>query len=388
MKRTHAPYLATLAAATLALSACGGGGIVEENSTEGSGSSSSEEGGASGEKVTLNMVTMVQPNVPNAPVQNWFLDELEARSDGRIEIKRTEPGSICKAAEIAECVKDGRADIGISVSEYTPQLFPSMSIATIPFMADNSQAFMQAMDKVNHENADAVAAWEASGLTLMASWTPGNMVMGSNVEITSVKDLDGMRFRVVGAYLQQAFEKAGTNVVALTAPETYEGIERGLADAAAWVMDGAVDYKLMEQLKHWTAPGTGTYTTFAIWLNTDVYNAMPDDLKQIVEETRMDLINGEGMKAFNGATEVQCDQMLAFEGVESFTKWDEAATEEWKAMVQDDLIEAWKKQAESDGLNNPQGYLEDYLAAYEEFAAQPDIVDDPVTACVKRFEER
>lgn len=387
MKKSRFSALAILAGASLVLSACSGG-IVDEGDS-GPADSSTEEAVSSGESVTLDMVTMVQPNVPNAPVQNWFLDEIEARSDGRITVNRTEPDSLCKPAEIAECVRDGRADIGISISDYTPQLFPTMSIATIPFMAENSQAFMQAIHKANMENEDAQAAWDRSGVHLVAAWSPGGAIVGANEEIDSIKDLDGLRMRVTGAYLQQAVEMAGANVVALTASETYEGVERGLADAVSWTMDGPVDYKLMEQLKNWSVTGAGVYTTFAIWMNQDTFDKMPDDLKEVVQEVQEELINGgEGMKAFNGATEAQCDALYEFEGMETFTAWDEAATTEWKELVQQDLIDKWLVQAETDGLENPEKFLEDYRSAYDEAADQPDIVDEPLVKCVERFEDR
>lgn len=377
MLRFKHSALAVLASAALALTACGSGGFVKGYNV-----------GATGDSVTLNMVTMVQPNVPNAPVQNWFLDEIESRSNGRITVNRTEPDSICKPAEIAECVRDGRADIGISISDYTPQLFPTMSIATIPFMAENSQAFMQAIHRANVENEEAQAAWDRSGVHLIAAWSPGAAIMGANKEIDSVKDLKDMRFRVTGAYLQQAFETAGANVVALTASETYEGVERGIADAASWTMDGPVDYKLMEQLKNWSVPGTGVYTTFAMWMNQKSFDALPDDLKAVVEEVQLELINGEGMEAFNGATEEQCDTLYEFKGVESFTAWDEDDTAEWKDLTQDDLIAQWLVQAGSDGLENPEKFLDAYRNAYEEAASQPDIVEDPVMKCVERFKDR
>ena len=387
MKKSRYSALAILAGAALVLSACSGG-IVDEGGSDPVGSGT-EGAVSSGESVTLNMMTMVQPNVPNAPVQNWFLDEIEARSNGRITVNRTEPDSLCKPAEIAECVRDGRADIGISISDYTPQLFPTMSVATIPFMAENSQAFMQAIYKANMENEDAQAAWDRSGVQLVAAWSPGGAIIGANEEIDSIKDLKGVRMRVTGAYLQQAVEMAGANVVALTASETYEGVERGLADALSWTMDGPVDYKLMEQLKNWTVPGAGVYTTFAIWMNQDSFDKMPDDLKQVVEEVQEELINGgEGMKAFNAATEGQCDALYDFSGVETFTAWDEAATAEWKDLVQQDLIDKWLVQAETDGLENPEKFLEDYQSAYDEAAGQPDIVDEPLVKCVERFQDR
>ncbi|SNU00513.1 TRAP-type C4-dicarboxylate transport system, substrate-binding protein [Ruaniaceae bacterium KH17] len=373
-------FAAATAVAALALSACGGGNDGGGSSTDGGTSN----GGGSGESITINTATMVQPNTPSAPVVNWFYDELEARSDGRISVDRTEPETICKAPEIAECVRDGRVDLGVSISDYSAQVFPSMTVATIPFMADNSQALMQSIYKVNKENAAAVEQWENAGIELVAAWGPGKLILGSNARVQDINDIDGVRFRVTGQMLQRAFDEAGANVVALPANETYEAIERGIADAVAWTMDGPVDYKLMEQLDTWTDPGVGHYTTFAIWMNKDFYDGMPDDLRAIVDEVRDELNGGAGMEQFNARTEGQCTTLLDFPKTESFTAWDEAATAEWKDAVQETLIEEWITQAEADGLADARGYLADYRAALEEASAQPDIVEDAVSLCIAR----
>lgn len=362
---------AAAAATALVLSAC---------------SSDGDDGAGSGESVTLSMATMVQPNTPNAPVQNWFLDQLEERSDGRITIDRTEPETICKASEIAECVRDGRADIGISISDYTPQLFPTMSVATIPFMAENSQALMAALYQANTENEAAAALWDQAGIEYIAAWGPGKLVLGSSEPLDNMQDLEGVRMRVTGFYLQQAFDQIGSNVVAIPAAETYEGVEKGLADAVAWTLDGAVDYKLMEQLGIWTDPGVGHYTTFAIWLNKSVYDALPDDLKAIVDEVRDELNGGAGMEAFKTQTDTQCETLLDFAGFESISAWDPADTEEWKDAVQSDLIEQWKEQAATDGLTDAEGFLSDYQTALEEASGTADPTEDPVGACIAAFD--
>lgn len=373
-KRIQARSLVALAAAgLLLLTACSGDGA----STEG--------GAAEGESVTINAATMVQPNTPNAPVAEWFFSEIEKRSDGRIVVDRTAPESICKAPEIAECVRDGRADVGVSISDYSAQLFPSMSVATIPFMADNAQALMQALHTVNTENEAAVAQWDNAGIELIGAWSPGKAIIGSNEKIENVSDLSGVKFRVTGAALSQAFDKAGANVVALPAAETYEGVERGIADAVSWTMDGPVDYKMMEQLNTWADPGVGHYTTFAIWMNKGFYDSMPADLRDIVDEVRTELNNGAGMEQFNTVTDEQCTTFIEFPNTKDFFAWEQSASDEWKDKVQDDLIEEWVTQAEADGLADAREYLDDYRAALEAAAAQPDIVTDPIPNCIDKF---
>ena len=368
--------LATLGVSALLLTACSGGG-----SSEGGSDSS---GSASGETVTLHAATMVQPNTPNAPVENWFYDQLEERSNGRIVIDRTEPESICPAQEIAECVRDGRADVGTSISDYTPQLFPSLTVVSVPFLTNNSTALMEALYRVNTENADAVAKWEEIGLKYVASWGPGKLILGTNDTVDSVADVSGVRYRVTGGFLQRAFEQAGANVVALTAGETYEGIERGVADAIAWTVDGPVDFKMVELLSEYTDPGVGHYTAFSTWMNQETYDSLDDELKAVVDEVIEELNTGAGMEAFAGVTDAQCTSLLEHPNFGSFTAWDESATNEWRDQVQESLLNDWASEAEKNGLANAQAYIDEYRETLDKLEANPDLVPDPVAACIDR----
>lgn len=363
---------AATAATALFLAACGGG--------DGGGGDAGD-----GETITLNLATMVQETTPHFPVITWFFDELESRSDGRIVVDRTAPESVCKAAEIAECVRDGRADIGVTIPDYTPQLFPTTSVVSLPFAADNASAVMTALYQMNTENEDALAVWEKNGLELVGAWPVGRLILGTPAEVNDIGDLDDMRMRAIGPYYQQSIELAGANVIAMPAADTYEGIRSGVADAVAWSFDGPVDYKLMELLPYWTDPGVGHYTVFSMWMNADVYNDMPEDLRAIFDEVRDEFNNGDGITHFNEGAGRQCDSLLNFEGTERFDRWDESATEEWRALVGDTMNEQWVAQSTTDGLANAQQYLDDYLALVQELSANPDIVDDPVIACVDQF---
>ncbi len=368
--------LAISAAGLLALTACSGG------SGGASGGSSAE-----GESITINSMTMVLPNTPTAPAVEWFFNELEERSDGRITVDRTEPESICKAPEIAQCVIDGRADMGVSISDYSASLFPSVAVAGIPFMVDSPQALMSALYEVNQNNESAVAQWENNGIEFMGAWSPGTTIMGSKGAIDGVDDLKALKLRAIGSSLPSAFDMVGANVVSMPAAESYENIERGVADAVAWTIDGAVDYKLMEQLDTWTDPGVGAYTTFALWMNKSFYDGMPDDLRTIVDEVRDEFNAGKAMEEFNKVTEQQCSTLIDFPNTANLTAWSESATDEWKDLVQEQLITDYIAQSETDGLTDAQSYFDDYVAALDAAAASAE-AQNPFAACIDRFDAK
>src|SRR5699024_3364985 len=142
--------------------------------------------------------------------------------------------------------------VGVTIPDYTPQMFPQITVVSVPFVAADQQAQMQALYTVNHEHEGAQQVWDDNNLVMISHWSAGRLALGSPEPINSIEDMKGMRWRVSGPYLQRAMEEVGGSNIALPAPDTYEAIERGVADAAGFALDGAVDYKLMELLPYWT----------------------------------------------------------------------------------------------------------------------------------------
>jgi TRAP-type C4-dicarboxylate transport system substrate-binding protein len=266
-------------------------------------------------------------------------------------------------------------------------MFPSMSVAGIPFMVNDPQALMEALYEVNLNNESAVAQWDDMGIEFMGAWSPGTTIIGSNGPVDGIADLNGLKLRAIGSSLPAAFDAVGANVVSMPAAETYENIERGVADAVSWTLDGPVDYKLMEQLDTWTDPGVGAYTTFALWMNQDFYDGLPADLRAIVDEVRDDFNRGAAIEQFNSVNDEQCTALIDFPNTKRLTAWSADATTEWKDLVQDQLIADYVQQAEADGLADAQGYFDAYVEALEQAGAGAR-GDDPVSTCITRFEEK
>ena len=380
MSRSRFTRRAALAAGSAAamLLVAGCSGVVADDDGDG--------GGSAGAEVELTLVTSAIDGTPNAAVQDAYLDLVEERSDGRISFERTEAYSLCNAQEIVDCVRDGRADIGVTIPDYTPQYFPSTSVVSIPFIGQNWQAIMQSLYELHVDNADAKAMMDSNGLHHLSTWPVGRALIGSPTEVTEPSDLEGLSLRVSGPLGQQLFEDAGANIVALPANEAYEGVERGVVDGVAAGMDFPVNYKLMELLPHWTDPGIGEYSSFGMWLSADAYNGLPDDLKTIVDDAAAELSSGLGAEAYNGTAADQCPQMLEASTVENLGQWDESITEQWRDETGDALLDAWVDLASEQGLDNAQGVLDDYLAGLDEYADAE--VDDATLSCVEQFANR
>lgn len=369
--KTRVAVAAATASAALTLTACGG-------ATSSSGNQAEHD---------LILATITVDTTPQAAAIKWFFNEVNERTDGRINIDMTSPEEICKATETAECVRDGRADIGVALNDYTAQLFPAEVIVSIPFLSNSSQqATMSALWKAYKEHEGAQAKWEQIGLMPVAHWPAGRLTVGANHKLENIDDMSGDKWRVLGPYLVQAFESINGNPVSLPGAETYEGVQRGVANSVSWAIDGAVDYNLAELLSEWADPGIGQYNTFGMWLNPNTYEHFSDEDKKIWDEVVEEFNNGKAMEIFAEGAAHQCDFMLEHPNVNSFTRWDEAASKEWEERIGDTLVDHWLAEATKNGLEDPEGYLELYTK-YVNDVTPEELEKDPVIACVNRFQE-
>ncbi|MBP1325820.1 TRAP-type C4-dicarboxylate transport system substrate-binding protein [Leucobacter exalbidus] len=335
--------------------------------------------------MTFTLATGAQAGTPNAAVQEWFMDRVEEVTEGGINFERTTTEALCKAAEVADCVRDGRAQIGVTVPDYTPQYFPSTSMVSIPFLNQNAQAAMQSIYDLHTDYEPAKAIMERNGLHHVGTWPVGRLLIGNQNPIESIEQFDGSQVRVSGPIIQKAISEQGANIVSITAPETYEAVERGVVSTTAGAIDFPVNYKLMELLPSWTDPGIGQYSTFGMWVNAEAYAGLPDDLRKQFDQVTEELNTGEGVKAFNAVAAGQCDAMLEAPKV-TLTGWSEAATKAWKDDLGESGKQMWIDLATEQGLDDAAGVLEQYISGLDKY---DDVAyDDATSNCVASFADR
>ena len=113
-------------------------------------------------------------------------------------------------------------------------------------------------------------------------YDPGFQII-SKVPINSVADLKGLKIRATGL-LAPTFAKLGASPTFIPAEELYTSLAQGIVDAACWGGEmETVDMKLHEVAKHYIYPPQSGWLIFPYLVNLDTWNALPDDLKEIVE---------------------------------------------------------------------------------------------------------
>ncbi|TFV83880.1 hypothetical protein E4V99_02020 [Microbacterium sp. dk485] len=396
-QRRLATAVAAAATAVAVLAGCSGSPAP---------SSGAEGGGdyAEGEwEVTITSVAADQSVL--RPAQEWYMDQVEERTDGAITFNRTTANEICAQADQYACIEDGSAQLLVTVPNYQPSIFVPNSLPEITFGPTNSAAITAAMAELTETNEDVKAFLDAKNLYSVSTWSVGNILVGSNTPLEGPADLEGLTMRTAGTIAAPNFAAAGVVPTQVTADEAYNSFSTGLVSAAAGAMDFVVAWKLGEVLKHWVDTGQGVYSEFAMYWAKDYYDEFPDDIKATLEEVADELNSGAEIEVWkNGydsadgthfvGTDEQCEMISSIPNVETLTAWDEetvAEFEELGALVDGETYtneELWVRNATAAGLTNAEGVLEDYWTLIEKYEAEyddPALSIDPVTSCIESF---
>lgn len=300
-------------------------------------------------EVTLRMHQFLpaQANVPKNVLDVWA-DKVEADSDGRIEIQRFPSMQLGgKPPELIDQAIDGVADIVWTVSGYTPGRFPRTEVFELPFTMTNAEAVSRAYWDLAEETMmdDDFKQFKVLGL-----WVHGPGLIHSKEPIESIEDLNGVKLRAPTRVTNGLFSSLGATPVGMPVPAVPEALSKGVIDATVipWEVTGAL--KVNELVGNHTTFGDDTLytTTFIFAMNKDRWDALPDDLKAIIDAN-----SGAEFSAFAGK-QMQADDdgphKQAMERGNNIITLSPEQVAEWKAASQP-TTDAWIAEMDEKGLD-------------------------------------
>lgn len=293
-------------------------------------------------EVTLTVHTF---QGPTSPTQRFLLEpwaeRVKEQSGGRIEVEIFPSMSMGGAPpELYSQVRDGAADIVWTLIGYTPGLFPRTEVFELPTVhLGTAQQSAIAMAK----NFELIAEDFAQVKPLLIYPHAGNAIHTRNRAVNSMADLRGMKLRTpsrTGAWLIEAW---GAEPVGMPVPELPQALSRGAVDGALVPFEIFMPYSLHELTSFSIeGPGHGRFgaSVFVFAMNLDRYNALPDDLKAVIDANSgtniaewvgqvWDDIEGPGRSAQEGTGATMIE--LTPEAMAEFDTAAEAVTARWVA---------------------------------------------------------
>lgn len=211
--------------------------------------------------------------------QAWA-DAIMERSEGRLVIRLFPGGTLTPAARIYEGVVNGISDIGMSCFAYTRGRFPLLEGLDLPLGYPDGSTASRLANLMAHQFGPV----ELSETHLLYVHAHGPGILASRSPITSLQDLRNVNVRATG--LSAAIiEHLGGNPIAMSQPETYEALQRGVVEATLCPVETLKGWNQGEVIRSITDSSHIGYTTaMFVVMNRQAWDRLPPDLQAIVSD--------------------------------------------------------------------------------------------------------
>lgn len=308
-------------------------------------------GAAQAQEVTLKLHQFLpaQANVPTLILDVWA-DKVEAESNGRIKIDRFPAMQLGgRPPELIDQLLDGVADIIWTVPGYTPGRFPQAEVFELPFLMTNAEATSRAYWEFAEENMFDSDYKDFKPISL---WVHGPGLIHSKAPITSLADLNGVKLRAPTRTTTMLFGELGATPVGMPVPAIPESLSKGVIDAAVipWEVTSAL--RVAELVGNHTEFGDASLytTTFIFGMNQQKYDALPDDLKAVIDAN-----SGADVSALFGKVMAGADapsRAIAVERGNNIVELDAEEVAKWREAAAGVEVR-WAEEMSARGLDGP-----------------------------------
>ena len=325
-------------------------------------------GAALAQDVTLTMHHFLPPvaNAHKVMLQPWA-DSITEQSEGRIAFEIFPSMSMGgKPGELYGQVRDGSVDIVWTLLGYTPGVFPRSEVFELPLVhagsaTDTTIALNASLDMLAEDFGDVHV--------LFLHTHDGNLIHSATSPVRTFEDVEGMKLRTPGRTGAWVIEGMAAEPVGMPVPALPEAMSKGVVDGALTTFEIVPALKLQELDRYTTElPNGDRFGTavFMVAMNNDAYNALPDDLKAIIDAN-----SGVNVAANIGAMWEGFEQngidALAGAGVERIVLSEEEAAK-FNAM-NETIVARWIDEVSAQGIDG-QALVDGARAAIAEAAAQ------------------
>ena len=291
MKKLIALLLAL--AMAFALAACGsnggnsapaGGDKSDTKSGDASASASAPAAGGDIDPLTIKFSSTYQETETGGIIQKYFIDQLNELSGGAIDVDITWGGTLFDSAGELDALMDGVVDM-ISLG-HMPHLDTLPYLSMPGFAPGGTQAALDYFNTLMFDDPETSALIQGEaenlGIKYLNVIAGGANAFASKNAFTDLKSMvDGSS--AFGNFDAAIFESLGFQVTAVTPPETYEALDRGMVDATQMALAPMVAMAWYEVAPFWALDGTYTAGNF-FTVNLDWWESLTDAQRDCIQK--------------------------------------------------------------------------------------------------------
>jgi TRAP-type transport system periplasmic protein len=235
---------------------------------------------------TLKFHTFMSPqsNVWLSMHKPW-MEKVEKESGGRIKFEGYPAMQLGGTpVQLYDQAKDGVVDVVWTLPGNTAGRFPRVEVFELPFMMSNAEATSKAF----WEYVQTVAVDEFKDTQLIALQVHGPGVIHTvDKPVKSIADMRGLKLRAPTRQVTKLLGVLGATPVGMPLPQIPDALSKGTITGCVIPWEVVPSVKVNELTKfhaEFDPAGGALYTTtFVMAMNKAKYNALPPDLKKIID---------------------------------------------------------------------------------------------------------
>jgi TRAP-type mannitol/chloroaromatic compound transport system substrate-binding protein len=245
--------------------------------------------GAQGAEYEWTWQSYWQPGTVNQKAFEQFAKDVEQKSDGRIVIEALPVDAVVPPGEVMDAIsanilQGSNGGIGYYVGK--DPAFALLADLNAGY-ADPQQFTDWFYEGGGNELARELYAQYGLYFIGPALW--GAESIPSKTPLRSVKDFEGLKMRAPEGMGAAIWSKLDVGVSTLPGTEVYTALERGYIEATDWGTLGMNDELGYGDIAPYaTYPGIHSMPANDIAINLEIWNGLPDDLKQVLQEAAVE----------------------------------------------------------------------------------------------------
>ncbi|MDP4302115.1 TRAP transporter substrate-binding protein [Leptothrix discophora] len=186
--------------------------------------------------------------------------------------------------QLVDQVKDGVADLIITLPGYTAGRFPALEVFELPFMANSAEAGARA----SWDYLQKYALKEFPGTKILAIWLHDEgYVHTRDKPVRTLADFKGLKMRAPTRQTNKLLSTLGASPVGMPLPAIVDAVGKGTIDGFLLPWEVMPSLKLHEMVKYHsetdpTRPALYS-AVFVFAMNQARYDALPADLKKVID---------------------------------------------------------------------------------------------------------
>jgi TRAP-type C4-dicarboxylate transport system substrate-binding protein len=235
-------------------------------------------------QVVLKFANLEPPPSLFTKMFQWWASEIEKRTHGRLKIEIYSGGTLARPKSVIEAVAIGLADTGEVVTVFNPGKTPLATVGQNPIGGSDIYVNHRAMQDLIHGYTPIQEEFRKFNQKALWTQATGSQRLIARKPIETLGTLQGMKIRA-SAQMATLYEKLGAAPVFIPMTETYEGLQRGTAEAASAGLAHMEPLRFHEVCKHLLMlDGIGVNNAGFGTINLSTWNSLPPYIRKVVME--------------------------------------------------------------------------------------------------------